>query len=298
MVLVRPRAPQQTFYMYKVIGADGKEYGPITAKQLGQWIAQGRANAATRIRLETASEWQTLGSIPEFAEVLAQPPSLPNLPPAAATPPKTSGLAIASLILGFLGIACGVTAIVGLILGIVALVQISKSQGRLTGNGLAIAGVIVSAVFLLLMPALLLPAISKAKAKAESITCMNNVRQINLAVIMHAQSNTNTCPPAATWCDAIQGSVTANAFQCKAGSETHRCHYAFNARLDGLRMDEIKNPSQTVLVFETDGGWNQSGGSELKPNKARHGRMVAVGFVDGHAEMVDETRLPQLQWEP
>jgi prepilin-type processing-associated H-X9-DG protein len=266
---------------------------------LRQWVSQGRANANTKVRLEEATDWQTLGSIPEFAEALAQPPSLPKLPAAPPAPAKTSGLAIASLILGFLGIACGVTAIVGLVLGIVALVQISKSQGRLTGNGLAIGGVIVSVVFLLLMPALMLPALAKAKAKAQSITCMNNVRQINLAVIIHAQANTNTCPPAATWCDAIQSELTSdNVLQCSAGDKSRRCHYAFNAKLDGLSMDQIKNPAQTVLVFETDGGWNLSGGSELQPQKPRHGRRVAVGFVDGHAEMVEAARLPQLQWEP
>jgi len=285
--------------MYKIIGADGKEYGPITAIQLRQWIAQGRANATTKVRLETATDWQTLGSIPEFADTLAQPPSLPNLPAAAAPLVKTSGLAIASLILGFLGIACGITAIVGLVLGVVALVQISKSQGQLKGNGLAIAGVIVSAVFLLLMPALLFPALFKAKAKAQRITCVNNVRQLNLAVIMYAQANANTCPPAATWCDAIQNQLgSTQPFQCVAGDKTHRCHYAFNAKLDGLSLDQIKNPGQTVLVFETDGGWNLSGGSELLPKELRHGRMIMVGFVDGHAESVAEARLPQLQWEP
>ena len=284
--------------MYKVIGADGKEYGPITANQLRQWISQGRANAATKVRLETSTEWETLGSIPEFAEALAQPPSLPNLPAATPPPAKTSGLAIASLILGLLGF-CGLTALIGLILGIIGMVQINKSEGRLKGQGLAIAGVIVSAVFLLLMLSMLPPAFSKAKAKAQNITCLNNVRQINLALIIQAQANTNTFPPAATWCDNIQNSVIlASAFKCKAADQTHRCHYAFNAKLDGLTMTEIKNPGQTVMVFETEGGWNVSGGSELKPKQSRHGRMVAVGFVDGHAEMVDESRLPQLQWEP
>lgn len=285
--------------MYKVIGADGKEYGPITAKQLGQWIAQGRANATTRVRLETATDWQALGAIPEFAEALAQPPTLPTLPTAPPEPAKTSGMAVASLILGFLGF-CGLTALVGLVLGIIAMVRISKSEGRLKGQGLAIAGVIISAVFLVLLPALLVPAAKNAKTKVFSIACIANAQQLNTAVIMHAQANTNTCPPAATWCDAIKGNlVLTNAFQCLAAADkSQRCHYAFNAKLDRISMDQIKNPAQTVMIFETDGGWNLSGGSELKPKKPRHGRMVIVGFADGHTEAVDESRLAQLQWEP
>jgi prepilin-type processing-associated H-X9-DG protein len=289
--------------MYKIIGADGKEYGPITANQLRQWIAQGRAHAATKVRPEESAEWQTLGSLPDFAEALAQPPSIPNLPSATVTPAKTSGMAIASLVLGMLGIACGLTAVVGLVLGILALTQINKSQGQLAGKGLAIAGIVVSSLLLafslLILPAMLLPALAKAKAKAQSITCMNNVKQINLAILVRAQAHTNTCLPAATWCDAIQSELTSDkVLQCDAGDKTRRSHYAFNAKLDGLSMDQIKNPAQTVMVFETDGGWNLSGGSELQPQKPRHGRMVAVGFVDGHVEMVEATRLAQLQWEP
>jgi prepilin-type processing-associated H-X9-DG protein len=53
-----------------------------------------------------------------------------------------------------------------------------------------------------------------------------------------------------------------------------------------------------VLVFEIDGGWNVSGGSELLSAKARHSGAYAVGFADGHAEMVRPARLEQLRWEP
>ena len=35
--------------MYKIIGADGKEYGPIAADALKKWIAEGRVNAQTKI---------------------------------------------------------------------------------------------------------------------------------------------------------------------------------------------------------------------------------------------------------
>jgi prepilin-type processing-associated H-X9-DG protein len=63
-------------------------------------------------------------------------------------------------------------------------------------------------------------------------------------------------------------------------------------------MKEVQAPAQTVLVFEIDGGWNVSGGRELLPAKGRHTGAYAVGFADGHAEMVRPARLKQLRWEP
>lgn len=70
----------------------------------------------------------------------------------SSQPPKTSGLAVASLVLAICGIiTAGVSSLVGLVLGIVALVQIGNSKGRLTGKGLAIAGVSVSCVMFILV---------------------------------------------------------------------------------------------------------------------------------------------------
>jgi hypothetical protein len=77
--------------MYRIIGIDGKEYGPVTVEQLREWIASGRANAQTRARAEDSPEWKTLGGFAEFAEALAAkaaaaaPP--PGTPPPFAPPP-------------------------------------------------------------------------------------------------------------------------------------------------------------------------------------------------------------------
>src|ERR1041385_8296422 len=67
-------------HMYKIIGADQKEYGPVPAEQLRQWIAEGRAGGATLIRPEGGTEWQPLASFPEFADALnaAAPPTAPG----------------------------------------------------------------------------------------------------------------------------------------------------------------------------------------------------------------------------
>lgn len=56
--------------MYKIIGADKREYGPVEAEQVRQWIRDGRANAQTSAKAEDNDEWKPLGTFPEFAEQL------------------------------------------------------------------------------------------------------------------------------------------------------------------------------------------------------------------------------------
>lgn len=77
--------------MYRIIGSDGKEYGPITADVLRQWIEQGRINAKTMARREDSGEWIPLSNFPELAGVLAsnlvQPPFAPPVPSGGTVDP-------------------------------------------------------------------------------------------------------------------------------------------------------------------------------------------------------------------
>ncbi len=290
--------------MFKVLGVDGKEYGPVSAEMLRQWIAERRANGQTRVQAEGSPEWKTLSELPEFTAALGaspRPPSPPPLSGAIAPTPagKTSGMAVASLVLGILGF-CGITALVGLILGIVAQVKIGRSGGRLRGSGLAIAGIIVSGTMLLLwlfiMPALLLPALAKAKQQARNTSCENNARQVALAVRLYADENEGKCPQAVNWCDAILNNLPSpQSFKCPQ-REHEQSGYAFNAKLAGKTLSSI--PPDTVLIFESAGGWNSTGGSESLLPRPPHGRAYVFGFADGNVRQVDREELPQLRWEP
>ena len=294
--------------MFKILGADQKEYGPVSADQIRQWIAQGRANGQTRAQAVGTADWKPLAELPEFADALraaaspvGQPPPAPGT--AATPPPKASGLAISSLVLGCLGLlTCGLTSLVGLILGIVALVRISKSQGQVGGKGIALAGTIVSAAFLVLVPipaAMLLPALAQAKQKAQGIMCMNNVKQLNLGLMMYASDNKNLLPDGSRWCDAIKPYAPNPAvFICPQGKPGQRSHYALNSRLVGHETQQIQSPALTVLIFETDGGWNVAGDRSLLPPRPRHTGAFVIGFADGHVEMVRPARLAQLRWDP
>lgn len=66
--------------MYKIIGADRREYGPVSAEEIRNWIAEGRADAKTQIRQEGGTDWKPLGDFPEFTDGLGRSPPLLNAP--------------------------------------------------------------------------------------------------------------------------------------------------------------------------------------------------------------------------
>lgn len=82
--------------MYFIQGADQKEYGPVSAEQLRQWIAENRLNRFSAARAEGEATWKTLGDFPEFAEALGisapvtSPQLIPPAPPAPSTRPPAA----------------------------------------------------------------------------------------------------------------------------------------------------------------------------------------------------------------
>jgi hypothetical protein len=137
--------------MYQVIGNDGKTYGPAGAEQIREWIAQGRLDNRTPVLPEGAMEWTYLGLLPEFTRECGGTPPVIS-PPRPAK--KTNGFATAGFVCGLLSIpafCCGGCPfnLLGLVFSIVALVQINRQVDKDNGWGLALAGLICSAVSLL-----------------------------------------------------------------------------------------------------------------------------------------------------
>ena len=112
-----------------------------------------------------------------------------SAPPPLPTPgqPKTSGLAIWSLVLGILGFFCFsiLAGIPAVICGHTALSRIKRSGGLLEGNGLAIGGLVTGYISIAMVPliamltAIALPNFIKARNVAMTNMCINNLRQID-----------------------------------------------------------------------------------------------------------------------
>lgn len=69
--------------MYTIIGGDQKEYGPISADDVRQWIAEGRLNELSQIKAEGDAGFRPLGTFPEFGDAFTSGGSIPKLPPSA-----------------------------------------------------------------------------------------------------------------------------------------------------------------------------------------------------------------------
>ena len=143
--------------MYKIIGADQKEYGPITADQLRQWISEGRVNGNTKVQAQGSAVWKTVSELPEFAA------ALPAIPPHAAGSPitiamgppvaKSNPLAVWAMSTGIFSLlCCQLLGPLPLVLGIVALSQIKKNPQQ-TGSGFAIAGIVLGILGLIVFVA-------------------------------------------------------------------------------------------------------------------------------------------------
>lgn len=210
---------------------------------------------------------------------------------------KTSGLAIASLVLAILTFCTFfITAIPALILGIVSLVKIEKSAGQLKGKGLAIAGIAVPAALLpvALMMAILMPALFRTRQLAHRMVCGANMSGLSRAMMVYANDYDDRLPSSNQWCDLLieHADVPESILRCK-GAREGPCNYAMNKNIEKLGATA---PPDMVLLFETYPGWNQSGGSEILSIENHCNEGCNILFNDGHVEFVKTEDVNDLKW--
>jgi len=142
---------------YKIIGADGKEYGPVALSELQKWVGEGRITGSTQVSRSDQPSWSTAASFPELAVRDSTGP-VPVAAPSAADPVLEkqlkgggswfywiAGLSLVNSALALSG--SGTRFILGL--GITQIFdELAKGMG--SGSGLAVAVVLdllASAVF-------------------------------------------------------------------------------------------------------------------------------------------------------
>ena len=137
--------------MFKIIGADGRQYGPASVEQVRQWMAEGRVNGQTVAWREGGANWLPLGAFPEFASPAAPPlGAAVTLPIGSTGEKRTNSMALAGFVFAIVSIFFGWCCcfgipfnLLGLIFSAVALYQINADPSQ-QGKSLAIAGIVIS----------------------------------------------------------------------------------------------------------------------------------------------------------
>ena len=206
-----------------------------------------------------------------------------------------------SLLLGLLGfVTLGLTSLAGVILGIVAIIRIDRSGGRLRGHRRAVAGVIVSVIVTVMAAGIFLPGFFDVGPTLQrNYWTVTRASVINSAMRSYSEEHGGALPPADDWIEALQAHHANLDRYLAAEGHTHRGRrFAMNTHLDGVRVGDLIEPFATVLLFEVEPGSPLAGGPELLPAAPPYEEGYVVLFADGEVKNVPRGRIQLLRWKP
>jgi hypothetical protein len=177
------------------------------------------------------------------------------------------------------------TLIISIVAGILAICKIYKNYGKQIGIFSTIAGMLICIYFLyILAPRAIAP-----KFMIRRIYCMDNLKDLSMALNNYSKENGGKYPTPDKWCDLIKKNIRDKDFICPS-SKAKKCSYAINPNC------EPNSPQDMVLLFETKDGWNQFGGPEmLIPVHKR--KSCNVLFNNGHVEFIKPDGIGKLKWK-
>jgi predicted Zn finger-like uncharacterized protein/prepilin-type processing-associated H-X9-DG protein len=202
-------------------------------------------------------------------------------PPPAA---RTSGWAIASLILGILSFCLpAVASLAAIGTGIGGIV--GTRDRRAGGRGLAIAGLALGLFTLVietpLMVAVMAPAMSKAMQEAQKVQCSANMKQLGAALIDYAENHQNQYPAELSDLTKLASPPLPTVYVCPSDGKSAPAAYppqSTAADIDAGHCSYVYVGSgvkstadaQTVILYEPLGNHHREG--------------MNVLFADGHTQ--------------
>lgn len=177
------------------------------------------------------------------------------VPTPVAGPPETSGKAIVSLISGLFFFFFPFS-VVAIIFGHLSLSEIGKSAGRLTGRGLAIAGLVLgyaglSFIPILIIAAIAIPNLLRARMAANESSAVASVRTLNTAESAYALSHSE-----AGYTCSLSDLSAAGLIDIRLSSG-QKSGYVFE--LAGCSSEDTTGANTKYQVRAHPVSWNQTG---------------------------------------
>ena len=185
---------------------------------------------------------------------------------------------------------------IAFVLGLISRTIIFFNKGKLKGLACSITAIVLGTPFILFIASGIY--VNWGRARAEK---PGKARILGFAILRYAkEENGGYLPDAEKWCDTVlkySKTVYESAFSYRS-SEPGVYNYAFNRNLSGLKLDNITK--NTVLIFESEGGWNLSGTEELlfKAPKKRQYVHTYCGSADIRPIHVQDEAYKSVHWKP
>ena len=162
-------------------------------------------------------------------------------------------------------------------------------------SGFTLIELLVVIAIIAVLAAILFPVFGKAREKARQSTCLNNQRQIALAINMYVQDNNSTFfpdPISRPWNTYMAQTMNSKIFDCPSlttRASSANPAYGFNYSLFSTGIGNITNPSAVLMTADVS---TKSTASNFAISDfdgqidRRHDGGAILSCVDGHVTRV------------
>jgi len=179
-----------------------------------------------------------------------------------------------------------------------------QSRGTRRRAGFTLIELLVVIAIIAILASILFPVFAKAREKANQNSCLNNQRQIAIAVSMYVQDHDEKFfpnPGRNSWAGVLKAYNEPSIYDCPSvrnkGTNDHP-EYGVNRWLCNLALGEITSPETTLLTADLDpvsDSYTKGNGmlNDFNADIAtRHSNGTILSCVDGHVKYENITEAP------
>jgi prepilin-type N-terminal cleavage/methylation domain-containing protein len=160
-------------------------------------------------------------------------------------------------------------------------------------HGFTLIELLVVIAIIAILAAILFPVFAKAREKGRQTKCMNNLRQIAVALAMYAQDNDQVLPAVPTsgaWSQVLAPYNEPSIYDCPTSSGTGtntKPEYGMNAYIGGAAITEFTDASAALALADLKVSSARAQSSFVLGDLAtdvdtRHSTGACLACVDGH----------------